>query len=264
MKKQLQSRIKSLAQQILSESDSKDTGRMKETARLLYEQLAVLEYLEVQILGAEEKIQDNESLDSKTYRENNWFKEPEPVPQPEDREELIEPVMEKIKDIVAQMPEESQKVDALLEEVLPKKTFHKNELEEFASDYQEMPMFERKDDVATKVKADAKVEADVATKTEPETNGSSTNNDVNRPKSLNETLANDLNIGLNDRLAFIKHLFDGRTEEYTQVLSQINTYRTFVDAETFIKGKVKPNYNYWLHKEEYSKRFMKIIEKSFS
>ena len=131
MKKQLQSQIKSLAEQILSESDSKDTKKMKETARRLYEHLTVLEYLEVQILGQEESLKEEGSLDSKSYRENNWFKEPEPVPQPEDREELIEPVMEKIKDLVAQMPEESQKVDALLEEVLPRKEYHKNDLEEF-------------------------------------------------------------------------------------------------------------------------------------
>lgn len=258
MKKQLQSRIKSLAQQILSENDGSDTPKMKETARKLYELLAVLEYLEVQLLGNDENMPDKESLDSKTYRENNWFKEPEPVPQPEDQEELIEPVMEKIKDLVAQMPEESQKVDALLEEVLPKKTYHKNELEQFASDFREMPVFERKDDVATKVKAKA------LKKTGSEENESPTNNDVDRPKSLNETLANGLNIGLNDRLAFIKHLFDGRTEDYTRVLSQITTYDTFEEAESFIKGKVKPDYNYWLDKEEYSKRFMKIIEKNFS
>jgi len=92
----------------------------------------------------------------------------------------------------------------------------------------------------------------------------STNNDVDRPISLNETLVNGLNIGLNDRLAFIKHLFDGKTEDYTRILSQINTYNTFEEAESFIKGKVKPDYNYWLDKEDYSKRFMKIIEKNFS
>ena len=264
MKKQLQSRIKSLAQQILSESDSNDTGKMKETARKLYELLAVLEYLEVQLLGDDVKTADKDSLDSKAYRENNWFKEPEPVPQPEDQEELIEPVMEKIKDLVAQMPGESQKVDALLEEVLPKKTYHRNELEQFASDYKEMPVFERKDDVATKVKVDAKLKTETLKKTESEENESPTNNDVDRPISLNETLANGLHIGLNDRLAFIKHLFDGKTEDYTRILSQINTYNTFEEAESFIKGKVKPDYNYWLDKEDYSKRFMKIIEKNFS
>ncbi len=265
MKKQLQSRIKSLAERILSESDSNDTSEMRETARTLYEQLTVLAYLEGQILGQEDKTEEVNSLDSKSYRENNWFKEPEPVPQPEDREELIEPVMEKIKDLVAQMPEESQKVDALLEEVLPRKEGDKNELEEFASDYREMPVFERKNDGATTVKTEKKPEAEVGTnakvKTAPEVLEDPV--DKEKTKSLNESLGNGLNIGLNDRLAFIKHLFDGKTEDYTRVISQINTQLTFEDAEDFIKGKVKPSYNYWLDKDDYTKRFMKIIEKRF-
>ena len=40
----------------------------------------------------------DESLDSKSYREHNWFKDPEPLPEPENKEELIEPAIEKIKD----------------------------------------------------------------------------------------------------------------------------------------------------------------------
>ena len=267
MKKQLQSQIKSLAEQILSESDGKDTKKMKETARRLYEKLTVLDYLEVQILGQEEGSNEEGSLDSKSYRENNWFKEPEPVPQPEDREALIEPVMEKIKDIVAQMPEESQKVDALLEEVLPRREYQKNDLEEFASNFQEMPVFERKEETATSVKVEKNVAVDIDTKTEPEkepeVQEKTTNNDISKPKSLNDSLTRGINIGLNDRLAFIKHLFDGKTEDYTRVLSQINTQPTFQEAEDFIKGKVKPSYNYWLNKDEYTKRFMKIIEKNY-
>lgn len=255
MKKQLQSQIKSLAEQILSEKDSNDTSIMKETARKLYEQLTVLEYLEVQILGKEGSTIAEDSLDSKSYRENNWFKEPEPVPQPDDQEELIEPVMEKIKDLVAQMPEESQKVDALLEEVLPRKEFNKNDLEEFANDFQEMPVFERKDEHVKTAKSEKPAKSEVIE--------TSTNNDVDKPKSLNDALSSGINIGLNDRLAFIKHLFDGKTEDYTRVLSQIHSQPSFTDAEDFIKGKVKPSYNYWLQKDEYSKRFMKIVEKSF-
>ena len=262
MKKQLQSNIKRLAEQILSEKDSKDTKKMKETARQLYEQLTVLEYLEVQILGQEEQVALENSFDSKTYRENTWFKEPEPVPQPEDREEIVEPVMENIKDLVAQMPEESQKVDALLEEVLPRKEYIKNDLEEFASNYQEMPVFERKDKPAN-ASEETKGNTKSKLRSQSEVIEKPTNNDVEKPRSLNEALSRGINIGLNDRLAFIKHLFDGKTEDYTRVLSQINTQPSYEDAEDFIKGKVKPSYNYWLDKEDYARRFMKIIEKSF-
>ncbi|HBC02733.1 MAG TPA: hypothetical protein DC015_00695, partial [Aequorivita sp.] len=83
-------------------------------------------------------------------------------------------------------------------------------------------------------------------------------------RSINDTLNKGLNIGLNDRLAFIKHLFEGQTEDYTRVLSQINTMESFEEAQRFIKGNVKPDYNHWLDKEEYSERFMNIIEKRFN
>ena len=83
--------------------------KVKQAIRLIYEKLTVLEYLEGQLEGG------SQSYDSKSFREQNWFVEPEPVPQPEHKEELVEPLMEKIKDIVAQMPEESRQVDELLE-----------------------------------------------------------------------------------------------------------------------------------------------------
>ncbi len=256
MKKKLRAQIRSLAQEILSQEHQNNTALMKETARQLYERLSVLHYLEEQILG--EELETNaESMDSKSFREQNWFKEPEPIPQPENQDEIVEPLMEKIKDIVAQMPEESHKVDALLEEVLPKKEYVKNDLEEFASNFQEMPVFERKLDTVT---------AKNPTQSETEPSVDATDNSMaepEKPKSLNDALANKLHIGLNDRLAFIKHLFDGSTEDYKRVLSQISSFSTFEDANTFIKGKVKPDYNYWLQKEEYAKRFMKIIERSF-
>ncbi len=264
MKKKLRSQIKDLATQILSENSENNTRKMKELARELYEKLSVLEYVEVQLLGVGEEENSQESLDSKSYRENNWFKEPEPVPQPEHKEELVEPVMEKIKDIVAQMPEETQSVDALLEEVLPKKEYNKSDLEEFAANYQEMPVFERKDETTVATEVKPVVETKIEEEPLEETQEKATNNDVDRPKSINEAVAKGLQIGLNDRLAFVKHLFDGKSEDYTRVLSQISTFASYEEAEVFIKGKVKPDYNYWLHKDDVSKRFMKIIEQSFN
>ena len=55
--------------------------------------------------------------------------------------------------------------------------------------------------------------------------------DSNKQKSLNDKFKNNtLHIGLNDKLAFIKHLFNGEIEDYESVISQINTSRSFVEA----------------------------------
>ncbi|PQB05409.1 hypothetical protein [Aureitalea marina] len=258
MKKKLKSKIQQLARQILSQDKLEDTSAMLESTRELYELLTVLNYLETQILGEEEEVKtpEVESMDSKSFREQNWFREPEPLPVPENNEEIIEPVMEKIKDLVAQMPQESQEVDQLLEEVLPVRKAWKDEAEEISKDYGDLPVFERKP---------AEPSMSSQTITQPKANGGASHiQEMDRPRSLNDKLHRGLHIGLNDRLAFIKHLFDGRTQDYKRVLSQISSMESYEEAETFIKGKVKPDYNYWLNKDEYADRFMTIVEKSFN
>ncbi|MEZ4778043.1 MAG: hypothetical protein R2786_01510 [Flavobacteriaceae bacterium] len=259
MKKELQKKLKELASSILASDSLIAIAEMKEQTRMLYEKLSVLEYFETQITGNSNSEKIEEAFDSKSFREQNWFKDPKPVPSPENKEELVEPATEKIKDIVAQMPEESEKVEALLEELLPTKQFQKNDLEDFAVHYKEMPVFERKE-------MPESLKTIVVTETMENPNPAETSKiqDSEKPKSLNDAIPTGLAIGLNDRLAFIKHLFNGSADDYTRVLSQINTMPSFEKAQEFIKGRVKPDYNYWLHKEEYSERFMSLIEKRFN
>lgn len=259
MKKKLKSKIQELARQILAEDKLEDTGAMLNSTRELYELLTVLNYLENQILGGQEEVQtpDSQSMDSKSFREQNWFKEPEPLPVPENNEEIIEPVMEKIKDLVAQMPQESQEVDKLLEEVLPARKAWKDEAEQISKDYENLPVFERK------ISGDTPMSSKTITQPQPSAEPSEVQ-EMERPRSLNDKLHRGLHIGLNDRLAFIKHLFDGRTEDYKRVLSQIGSMQSYQEAEFFIKTKVKPDYNYWLQKEQYADRFMSIVERSFN
>ena len=81
--------------------------------------------------------------------------------------------------------------------------------------------------------------------------------------SLNDKLAKGINIDLNDRLAFIKHLFGNSSEDYNRVLSQLITFNTFYETRDFVQEMVKPDYNNWEGKQEYEERFMDIIEKKF-
>lgn len=83
-------------------------------------------------------------------------------------------------------------------------------------------------------------------------------------KSLNDRMAKGIIIGLNDRIAFMNHLFNNSSEDYNRVLSQLMTINTFAEAKEFIDSMVKPDYNNWIGKEEYEQRFMEIIEKKFS
>ena len=84
-------------------------------------------------------------------------------------------------------------------------------------------------------------------------------------KALNDKLkSSSINIGLNDRIAFIKHLFAGNAEDYERVLSQLNTSESYEEATTLIQNIIKPDYDHWEGKEDYETRFLEIIEGRFS
>ena len=115
MKKTIHAELIALAEQIINNSSSFSASDLKDKAKDLYERLTILSHLEKQI-GIDPlttPVPDKQSLDSKSYREENWFKEPQPVEKPVHDDEIVEPLIEKIKDLVAQMPEEAQQVDAL-------------------------------------------------------------------------------------------------------------------------------------------------------
>jgi len=153
---------------------------------------------------------------------------------------IMEPATEKIKDLVAQMHDESQDVDELLEKVLPQQKYNKNDFEELTAGFRDIPVFEPVTKTKNHTKEDTK-------------------------KSLNDTLKGQgLTIGLNDKLAFIKHLFDGNSKDFERVLSQINTSETIDEAKILIQDIIKPDYNHWEGKEEFEERFIEIIESKFN
>ncbi len=81
--------------------------------------------------------------------------------------------------------------------------------------------------------------------------------------SLNDKFSKGIEIDLNDRLAFVKHLFGNSNEDYNRVMNQLITYDNFYETKSFIDEMVKPDYDNWEGKEEYEERFMDIIEKKF-
>jgi len=82
-------------------------------------------------------------------------------------------------------------------------------------------------------------------------------------KSLNDKLSqNHVQIGLNDRIAFVKHLFNGNQADFNRVFSQLNTFTNEADAKNFIETLVKPDYN-WDDETEYEERLISLIERKF-
>lgn len=84
-----------------------------------------------------------------------------------------------------------------------------------------------------------------------------------KASTLNDTFNKTIALTLNDRIAFAKHLFSGSGEDLNRVLSQLNTLNSLDEAKNFIEDLVKPDYNNWEGKDEYSSRFMDLVEKKF-
>lgn len=85
-----------------------------------------------------------------------------------------------------------------------------------------------------------------------------------KPLSLNDQHSKAINIGMNDRIAFVKHLFGDSTEDYNRVLSQLNSFASKEEAFDFIEEIIKPDYENWVGSEEYAERFMEIVKNKFN
>lgn len=250
MKKQLKEELIALAEKILSLKQQEDVNseELKNLAQSLYEKTTILNFTEKNLFSSENAIESN--VNSATTKEPSPVEKSEPEQESEpdefapdgtlfnDSEAITEPNTEKIKDIVAQMPPESYQFDEMLEGILPgKKNFQKNDMEDIGGvHYDHLPQFE------------------------PVTGQSK---EQERPKSLNDRLKRSFQVGVNERHAFVKHLFEGSTADYNRVLSQLNTMKTKDEAVNFVLNMVKPDYNNWEGKEEYENRFLSVVESKF-
>lgn len=244
MKKKLESELVSIAHRILKLKGKEDVMKMYEEVTVLYEKLAVLKFAHENFEGDMPTIGSDSSffgmLDvafNNKYSDNIEVEDKIYINLDEVEDDgIMEPAINTIRDIVSQMPEEKQVEEKVETETENRMSpdHHKIHLEDIAADFQEMPVFEPV----------------------------SKNGD--NKKSLNDKLKHGgLNIGLNDKLAFIKHLFNGSSEDYDRVISQINTTESYKEASNLITSVVKPDYD-WSGKEEYEERLMEFIESKFN
>ena len=191
--------------------------------------MAVLKFIEDKLNDIEVDVSKNVIAAKFEKMANAVLNVDSSVPESNPHEEdIITPGMQTIKDMVSEMPNDAA-VDEVLAEFMAKPNLIKNDKELF----------------------------------EPQAGNEA--NKEEKVKSLNDKLADkDLKIDLNNRLAFVKHLFNESAEDYNRVLSQLNTIDTEERSISFIKNMVKPDYNNWEGKEEYEERLMALIERKFS
>lgn len=97
----------------------------------------------------------------------------------------------------------------------------------------------------------------------PKSTESPSDSSANKNRSINDQMATGLlKIGLNDRIAFVKHLFNGEIQDYNRVLSNLNTMANYEEADLFVNQMIRPEYN-WEGKDEYVDRLMDLIRLKF-
>ncbi len=300
MHKKLASDLTSLAHSILQMKNKEDVFELKQKAYEVYEKLSVLAYVEEYINNTpnplkskEELLQDIVLAEEKQQEEvlanSSLVKE---TVVPDTKEEIIEVVEEEVKEAVQELnveksieePIEKDRVVHHLEEDLKEeleqeadeiadKIIEAIEEETIIEEIIEQPFDELEEllhgdsDVKNDVKdvgerktptledelqdtISVDVMTDLFTKVEPK-------------KTVNDYFQKTIQIDLNDRIAFVKHLFDGDQNDFNRVISQLNTFKTEKEAKKFITKMIKPDYD-WSAKEEYENRLLEIIERRFA
>tara|TARA_B100001057_G_scaffold452307_1_gene496067 strand:+ start:187 stop:939 length:753 start_codon:yes stop_codon:yes gene_type:complete len=249
MKKKLESELISLAHRVLKLTGKEDLAKMQKEVALLYQKITILKFFKEQFNG---ELPDDLSASASFFssltadKHNKDSAKEEGIKNNEDKDEAImEPAIEKIKDIVAQMPQETLEVDEIVDEI--NKKINDDGITDLEETLGQLPMFEPVETAGPKEEAEEEPSLSTMEKV-----------------SLDENLkTGEFNIGLNDRLAFVNHLFENNNEDYDRVLSQLTTMDSFEEISDFIENIIKPDYNNWDDKADYESRFLEIIEKKF-
>lgn len=302
MKKRLEADLISIAHRILQLKNKSDINQLYLETQKLYEKLAVLRFvdehfgdskptigqaeIETKIETAFEAIENEEpvAIAIEEIEIPEIETSPELILEEEEQEEITEledPVFEEEEDLETledemeeeeietpfipafELEKEEEEEEQIIEEA-PKQEAVQISFEDLIGGDFSDDLFVKVESTAFETPKDEKVETVLET-VAFDLDEIEIHEEVEESKSvtLNEKLAKGINIDLNDRIAFTKHLFGNDPEDYNRVLNQLITFNTFYETRDFIRDMVKPDYNNWEGKEEYEERFMEIIEKKF-
>jgi len=229
MHKKTTIKLKELAKAILDSEDSADLETLKKEAQEIYEELCVLNYLNNQPKTSEVPPEQSEKV----------VENPEHKTPMTSQESVIFSIEEEIG------------VTEDLSEIFVKKDVQETSETEFKS-----PQADTSATLKEKIEA-AKQAAEKIQDIDKNTLGNTSRASLN-----DKLLKSGISVDLNDRIAFVKHLFEGRQEDFNRVLSQLNTFSNENEAKNFIINQVKPDYS-WEGKETYEERLILLIERKF-
>ncbi|RRO16764.1 hypothetical protein [Flavobacteriaceae bacterium 14752] len=285
MKKVLEDELMSLAHRILKLRNRAEIHELKEQAAVLHEKLSVLSFAEKHFDGLKPTIKKHDvekAIEQDYVEEKDHLNYPDGTEYSEDQ--IYEHNTEKIKDIVSQMPYETEQVDKMFEKQdqesgtntkTEAKPSSQKDVQDFGVHYDDLPDFEpAEEDTSQKDKPKSKEEnpdtegdaktQDKASNPEEEEQPKRKMDLFSQPKkSLNDSLNKELKIGLNDRLSFVNQLFKGDTKAYESFIGHINALKSFEEVKSYLNEQIQDKYSYWKDKEEIANRLLHLIEKKF-
>jgi hypothetical protein len=278
MHKKLAADLTSLAHSILQMKNKEDVFALKTKAHEVYEKLSVLAYVEEYLLNTpnpeytkDELLDLVKKAEKKLDNENNTKNIEDSISsvneiEAENQEQLEEPQLIESEDQDSESAEEDIENEGI--ELTIEETSNISDIPEEVDD-----LFSQSTGVTDEVFEKEQVieevnEEETTLSLEDELKDTIAVDVVadlfdNAPKkSLNDKIRDDIQIGLNDRIAFVKNLFGGSQEDFNRVVSQLNSFKTEKEAKKFINKMVKPDYN-WSDNEDIEQRFMSIVERKF-
>ncbi|NVJ88721.1 MAG: hypothetical protein HWD82_04700 [Flavobacteriaceae bacterium] len=285
MHKKLEADLVSLAHRILQMKNKHDVFALKEMSQKVYEKLSMLAFVEEYVntnpnldTTKEDLIEElKEAFDAKENTVSETKNEGEQIIEAAEKEEekiiydLVEDTVDKNtieeetpkKETTLTVDEASNAEEKVEEEIVAKtepleQPFDELESLMFPPENLQEPKQTSKETTSKKV---VSLEEELEDTISVDVMADLFENV--QPKSLNDRLLNNIQIGLNDRITFVKNLFNGEQENYNRVISQLNTFKTEKEAKKFINKMVKPDYN-WDEHEDLEERFMDIVSRKFS
>jgi hypothetical protein len=260
MHKKLEADLMSLAHSILKMKNKEDVFALKEKSKDIYERLSMLAFVEEYVNTTPNLGVTKEEL---VVKITQAFEVKEAVVI-EEKQEQIEIKIEE--EVVFNFIDKPEKVEEKAKKEIKQEVLVEQVLEQPFDELEEIIFAKEKP-----VPINAAVHVEVnKIKTLEEELQDTISVDVMadlfenaQPKSLNDKLISNIQIGLNDRIVFVKNLFDNQQEDYNRVISQLNTFKSEKEAKEFINNMVKPDYN-WSEQEELENRFLEIIGRKFA
>ncbi len=242
MHKKIKADLVSLAHSVLKLKNDEEIQTLYKKAQAIYEKLAIAKYLQEQ--------QQNEAEIGLNNQDD--FAEIENTFNNEITDEVTQNIENEINDLDESLNFEDMKFSVDDDEIVLNKS-SEEDIKAVQTSLEEEFKEAITADEATKIFENATKENPVISNETMPTN-----------RTLNDTLfKNNLQIGLNDRIAFVNQLFDGSQEDFNRVISQLNTFNSEEEAKKFLLKFVKPDYD-WNNKQEFEERLLMLIERKFT